>query len=69
MAGREIVEADDPLVRPQQRLGEVGTDEPGRAGDQPGAGPLGERGRQIFAEDDLTPSCAGWDDRGQARGT
>src|SRR5690606_6046523 len=42
VTGREVVEADDPLTEPQELLREVGADESGRAGDDPGPGVLRE---------------------------
>jgi len=36
MPGREIVQSDDPLSCPQQRLDQVRTDEASGPGDQPG---------------------------------
>jgi hypothetical protein len=48
MSGREIVEANNPLPRAQQRLNQVGTDETGGAGDQPGAVGLGKSRGKVF---------------------
>ncbi len=46
--GREIVEPDDPLPRPQQRLDQVRSDEAGSAGHQPGRSLAREQLVQLF---------------------
>lgn len=44
MAGGEVVEADDGLVEPEERIEQVRADETGHAGDEPGARGVPEGG-------------------------
>jgi hypothetical protein len=48
VAGGEVVQADDALVEFEQGLQQVGADEAGHAGDEPGAGGLGQVGQELF---------------------
>src|SRR5438270_7140227 len=52
MPGREIVEADDVLPDLQQRLDEIGSDEPGSTRDEPARGIAGEPVGKIWRKND-----------------
>jgi hypothetical protein len=42
VSGGKVVQANDPLVQAQELLGQMGADETGHAGDQPGGGGGGQ---------------------------
>lgn len=48
VASREVIEADDPLIEFQQCLEQVGPDEAGYAGDEPGLRVLREVEAEFF---------------------
>lgn len=48
VAGGEVVEADDPLIELEKGLEQVGPDEAGYAGDEPGLRVLGEVEAEFF---------------------
>lgn len=48
VAGGEVIEANDPLVELEKRLEQVGPDEAGYAGDEPGFRVLGEVEAEFF---------------------
>lgn len=48
MAGREVIQADDPLIETEQRFEQVGADEAGHAGDEPGFRAFGQVEADFF---------------------
>ena len=48
MAGREVVQADDPLIETEQRLEQVGANEAGHASDEPGFRAFGQVEADFF---------------------